>query len=50
MRLDSLDRFDPQALKDTVWAFATTGINHPKLFDKVANHIVGLDSLDQFIP
>jgi hypothetical protein len=62
--LDSLDRFIPQELsntvwayatapqnlKDTVWAYATVGISHPKMFEKVANHIVGLDSLDRFIP
>jgi hypothetical protein len=37
-------------LSNTVWAYATAGINHPKLFQKVANHIAGLDNLDQFIP
>ncbi|KAL7426525.1 hypothetical protein ACHAXM_001013, partial [Skeletonema potamos] len=40
---DSLDEslFIPQHLSNTVWAYATTGIIHPKLFDKVANHIIG---------
>jgi len=50
VRLDSLDRFLPQALSNTLWAYATAGIHHPTLFEKVANHIVGLDSLNRFIP
>ena len=45
---DNLDKFKPQSLKDTVWAFATARVQHPQLFEKLANHIVGLDSLDQF--
>jgi len=48
--LDSLNKFDPQALSNTVWAYATAGISHPKVFEKVANHIARLDSLDRFIP
>ena len=33
-----------------MWSYATVGIKHPKLFEKVANHIVGLDTLDPFKP
>ena len=33
---DRLDRFNPQALKDTVWAYATAQVSHPMLFQKVA--------------
>ena len=35
----------PQSLSKTVYA-----VSHPKLFKKVADHIVALDSLDEFWP
>ena len=47
---DKLHQFNPQALSNTVWAYATAGINHPKLFEKMANHIVASDRLDRFNP
>jgi hypothetical protein len=49
---DSLDEslFIPQQLSNAVWAYATTGIIHPKLFDKVANNIVESDDLEKFEP
>jgi hypothetical protein len=43
-----LIEFKQQELKDSVWAYATAGISYLKLFEKVANHIIGLDSLDKF--
>jgi len=33
-----------------VWAYATAGISHRQLFDKLANHIVESDSLHKFKP
>ncbi len=33
-----------------MWAYPKAGISHPKLFEKVANHIVGSDNLDRFEP
>jgi hypothetical protein len=33
-----------------LWAYATAGIHHPKLFEKMANHIAGPKTLDRFIP
>jgi hypothetical protein len=46
--LDHLREFKPQNLSNTVWAYATAGDSHPILFAKIANHIVGLKSLDRF--
>jgi hypothetical protein len=48
--LDSLDRFIPQELSNTLWAYATAGISNPQLFNKIANHIVESDSLHKFDP
>ncbi|KAL7428052.1 hypothetical protein ACHAXM_001287, partial [Skeletonema potamos] len=31
-----LHKFDPQELKDIMWAYATAQVSHPKLFQKVA--------------
>ena len=45
-----LDRFDPQALANVVWAYATVGTLHPMLLEKVANHIVSTNILDRFDP
>jgi hypothetical protein len=36
----NLDRFEPQALKDTMWAQATAQVSHPKLFHKVAKAVM----------
>ena len=47
---DHLDRFVPQALSNIVWAYATAGIRHEELFEKVASHIVGLDRMVRFQP
>ena len=48
--LNNLDAFKPQALSNTVWAYATAGIFHPDLFHKVGDHIVALDHLNDFKP
>ncbi|KAL7450816.1 hypothetical protein ACHAWC_002664 [Mediolabrus comicus] len=45
---DHLRDFRPQALSNIVWAYATAGVSHPILFEKVTNHIVELKSLDRF--
>eukprot|EP00984_Skeletonema_dohrnii_P008272 scaffold3034_cov110-Skeletonema_dohrnii-CCMP3373.AAC.5 len=45
-----LKEFKPQALSNTVWAYATADVLHAKLFEKVANHIVESDSLSRFKP
>ncbi len=47
---ERLKDFKPQALSNTVWAYATAGVSHPELFDKMANHIVKLDNLREFKP
>eukprot|EP00985_Skeletonema_marinoi_P019760 scaffold11437_cov176-Skeletonema_marinoi.AAC.3 len=46
----NLGRFNPQALSNTVWAYATADMHHPQLFEKVANHIAESDSLDRSDP
>jgi len=50
MNFDNLDEFWPQALSNTVWAFATAGESQPRLFERVADHIVQLDNLNNFKP
>ena len=45
---DHLIDFNPQALSNTVRAYATAGVNHPQLFKKMANHMVGLDPSRDF--
>ena len=45
-----MDQFNEQELSNTVWAYATAGEPHSKLFNKLADHIVALDKMDRFIP
>ena len=45
-----LGKFKPQELSNTVWAFEKVKEPHPKLFKKVAHHIVSLDHLNDFKP
>ena len=45
-----LGKFKPQAFSNTVWSFEKAGVSHPLLFERVADHIVGLRQLDDFIP
>ena len=40
--------FNTCSLANTVWAFAKAGEPHPRLFEKVANHILALDDLSSF--
>ncbi|KAL7453237.1 hypothetical protein ACHAWC_006903 [Mediolabrus comicus] len=40
--------FNAQDVSNMVWAYATVGVSHPELFEKIADHIVGLKSLDRF--
>ncbi|KAL7452536.1 hypothetical protein ACHAWC_004264 [Mediolabrus comicus] len=42
------EEFKPQEVSNMVWAYATVGVSHPELFEKIADHIVGLKSLDRF--
>ncbi|EJK49902.1 hypothetical protein THAOC_31172, partial [Thalassiosira oceanica] len=44
----SLTSFGPQHLSNTSWAFATAGVSHPQLFNKIGNHVAGPGSLDSF--
>ena len=46
--MDNLDEFWPQALSNIIWAYATIDEQHPRLFKKVADHIVRLDSVRHF--
>ena len=39
--IERLDSFTPQALANTAWAFATAGEESPKLFEAMAEEIVG---------
>ena len=32
-----------------MWAFAKAGVSHPRLMEKMTDHIVSLDNLDDFI-
>jgi hypothetical protein len=46
-----LDMFNPQDLSIIVWAYATVGEPQPRLYEKVATHIVNeLGDLHDFIP
>ena len=42
--------FNQQDLSNIVWAYATADESHPKLFKKVADHIVALENLGSFKP
>ena len=46
----SLDDFWPQALSNIVWSYATAEMSHSVLFEKIGDHVAGLDSLDSFKP
>jgi len=43
-----LGKFKPQHISITVWAFEKVKASHPKLYEKVGDHIVMLDHLDDF--
>ena len=45
-----LEDFKPQQLATLVWSFATVGVSHPLLFEKVADHIISLDNLGAIKP
>ncbi len=49
-RRRSLDDFDPQALANTVWAFATANMADAGLFARLASEITRRRSLDDFTP
>jgi hypothetical protein len=48
--MKDLGQFMPQALSNIIWAFATAGESHPKLFRKFGDHIVAMKNLGQFKP
>ncbi len=45
--LRSLDQFAPQAFSNILWACASCGIYHKRLFNRVAEQIVGPSMLDR---
>jgi hypothetical protein len=45
-----LNAFKPQALSNIVWAYATAGESHPRLFKQLADHIVAQGDLNSFKP
>ena len=47
--LDNLSNFRPQAVSNIVRAYATAGKPHPRLFNKVANHVIAQGDLDSFL-
>jgi len=49
-RRRSLDDFKPQALANTVWAFATANMADAGLFARLASEITRRRSLDDFTP
>jgi hypothetical protein len=42
--------FNPQELANTVWAYATAGVQHPALFNKLGDDVVSLNNLKSFKP
>lgn len=38
--------FKSQEIKDVLWSFSKVGIRHPRLFKRIAEHLVGGDSND----
>jgi hypothetical protein len=48
--MKDLSGFMPQALSNIIWAYATAGKAHPKLFSKIGDHIVAMKDLSIFIP
>jgi hypothetical protein len=45
-----ITQFTTQGLSNIVWAYATNGMQHTALFNKVADHVVALDHLKSFSP
>jgi len=43
-----LGKFKPQHISNILWAFEKVKASHPKLYEKVGDHIVMLDHLDDF--
>ena len=48
--LDTLGEFKSQELSNIAWAYATADEVHPRLFKKIADHIIALHNLDEFYP
>ena len=46
--MNSLSSFNPQALANIVWAYATANVQHPKLFNTVGDEIAGMKNLHSF--
>eukprot|EP00985_Skeletonema_marinoi_P027139 scaffold21796_cov125-Skeletonema_marinoi.AAC.1 len=44
----NLHEFNPQALSNILWSFATVKYSHYQLFEKVGNHIVQQSNLNEF--
>jgi len=45
-----IDKFNPQSLSNTVWAFEKVKVSHPTLYERVGDFIVSLDHLNDFNP
>eukprot|EP00584_Thalassiosira_punctigera_P018156 CAMPEP_0172574214 /NCGR_PEP_ID=MMETSP1067-20121228/136589_1 /TAXON_ID=265564 ORGANISM="Thalassiosira punctigera, Strain Tpunct2005C2" /NCGR_SAMPLE_ID=MMETSP1067 /ASSEMBLY_ACC=CAM_ASM_000444 /LENGTH=656 /DNA_ID=CAMNT_0013366837 /DNA_START=34 /DNA_END=2006 /DNA_ORIENTATION=- len=45
-----LQKFEPQEISNMVWSFEKVGSSNPRLFEKVAEHIVSLNHLGKFKP
>jgi hypothetical protein len=48
--MNDLNAFLPQHFSNIVWSYTTTGKSHPKLYIKIADHIVAMKDLGQFKP
>ena len=48
--MKDLGQFLPQHLSNIIWAYATAGKAHPKLFSKIGDHVVAMRDLSGFMP
>jgi hypothetical protein len=48
--MNDLSEFWPQSLSNIIWAYATAGESHPKLFSKFGDYIGAMKDLGQFKP
>jgi hypothetical protein len=48
--MKDLGQFLPQHLSNIIWAYATAGEAHPRLFSKVGDHIVAMKDMGHFKP
>jgi len=48
--ISKLNHFNSQDLSNIIWSYATVGESHPKLYIKIADHIVAMKDLRHFKP